>query len=219
MGKFIVAIDGPAGSGKSSVAKIIAKKYNFTYLDTGAMYRMIALYSIRNNIDIHKEKQVKKMLDNIHLDIKNDKFYMNGEDVSTLIRTPEINKIVSDVATIKMIRQKLLNIQREMSKGKKVILDGRDIGSVVFPNANLKIFLIATPEIRAKRRLAEYDEKNVVINYDEVLESIKKRDYIDSHREESPLIKTSDAITIDTSKLDIDGVVNEISKYIDDRNV
>lgn len=215
MDSFIVTIDGPAGSGKSTIAKMIAKKYNFTYLDTGAMYRMIALYVIRHNIDLENKKEIEEMLKNIKLDIQGNTFYLNGEDVSEAIRTPEVSKIVSPVAAIKEVRVKLVDMQREISFGKRIILDGRDMGTTVFPKADVKIFLIASPEIRAKRRLKEYDEKGIAATYEEVLESIKERDYIDSTRKESPLVKAQDAHEIDSSKLNIDDVLKEISAYID----
>lgn len=215
MDSFIVTIDGPAGSGKSTIAKMIAKKYNFTYLDTGAMYRMIALYVIRHNIDLENKKEIEEMLKNVKLDIQGNTFYLNGEDVSEAIRTPEVSKIVSPVAAIKEVRVKLVDMQRETSFGKRIILDGRDMGTTVFPKADVKIFLIASPEIRAKRRLKEYDEKGIAATYEEVLESIKERDYIDSTRKESPLVKAQDAHEIDSSKLNIDDVLKEISAYID----
>lgn len=215
MDSFIVTIDGPAGSGKSTIAKMIAKKYNFTYLDTGAMYRMIALYVIRHNIDLENKKEIEEMLKNVKLDIQGNTFYLNGEDVSEAIRTPEVSKIVSPVAAIKEVRVKLIDMQREISFGKRIILDGRDMGTTVFPKADVKIFLIASPEIRAKRRLKEYDEKGIAATYEEVLESIKERDYIDSTRKESPLVKAQDAHEIDSSKLNIDDVLKEISAYID----
>lgn len=215
MDSFIVTIDGPAGSGKSTIAKMIAKKYNFTYLDTGAMYRMIALYVIRHNIDLENKKEIEEMLKNVKLDIQGNTFYLNGEDVSEAIRTPEVSKIVSPVAAIKEVRVKLVDMQREISFGKRIILDGRDMGTTVFPKADVKIFLIASPEIRAKRRLKEYDEKGIAATYEEVLESIKERDYIDSTRKESPLVKAQDAHEIDSSELNIDDVLKEISAYID----
>ena len=213
MDSFIVTIDGPAGSGKSTIAKMIAKKYNFTYLDTGAMYRMIALYVIRHNIDLENKKEIEEMLKNVKLDIQGNTFYLNGEDVSEAIRTPEVSKIVSPVAAIKEVRVKLVDMQREISFGKRIILDGRDMGTTVFPKADVKIFLIASPEIRAKRRLKEYDEKGIAATYEEVLESIKERDYIDSTRKESPLVKAQDAHEIDSSKLNIDDVLKEIYIY------
>lgn len=217
MREFIVTVDGPAGSGKSTIAKIIAKKYGFTYLDTGAMYRMIALYALENSISLDDTEAVEDMLKNTKLDIIGNQFFLNGKDVSEEIRTPRVSAIVSPVSAIKEVRVKLVNLQREISKGKSVILDGRDIGTVVFPNGDVKIFLVASPEERAKRRLKEYEEKGVEADYESVLASIKERDYLDSTRKESPLKKAEDAHEIDSSTMSIDEVVEAISKYIDEK--
>lgn len=217
MKEFIVTVDGPAGSGKSTIAKIIAKKYGFTYLDTGAMYRMIALYALENSIDLQDSKAIETMLKNTKLDIVGNQFFLNGKDVSDEIRTPRVSAIVSPVSAIKEVRVKLVDLQREISKGKSVILDGRDIGTVVFPSGDVKIYLVASPEERAKRRLKEYEEKGVEADYESVLASIKERDFIDSTRKESPLKKAEDAHEIDSSIMSIDEVVEVISKYIDEK--
>ena len=200
MNNIIVAIDGPAGSGKSTIAKLIAKKFNFTYIDTGAMYRMITLYLLENNIN---------------LDMQGDKFYLNNVDVTTKIREKIINENVSKVASIKIVRSNLVDLQRKVSNNKNVILDGRDVGTVIFPNAQVRIFLIASPEERARRRYNEFLEKKTEITYDEVLKSIKERDHIDSTRDESPFVKADDAIELDSTNLTIDDVVNFISKEIE----
>lgn len=217
MKEFIVTVDGPAGSGKSTIAKIIAKKYGFTYLDTGAMYRMIAFYALENSIDLQDSKAIETMLKNTKLDIVGNQFFLNGKDVSDEIRTPRVSAIVSPVSAIKEVRVKLVDLQREISKGKSVILDGRDIGTVVFPSGDVKIYLVASPEERAKRRLKEYEEKGVEADYESVLASIKERDFIDSTRKESPLKKAEDAHEIDSSTMSIDEVVEVISKYIDEK--
>lgn len=217
MREFIVTVDGPAGSGKSTIAKIIAKKYGFTYLDTGAMYRMIALYALENSISLDDTEAVEDMLKSTKLDIIGNQFFLNGKDVSEEIRTPRVSAIVSPVSAIKEVRVKLVDLQREISKGKSVILDGRDIGTVVFPNGDVKIFLVASPEERAKRRLKEYEEKGIEADYESVLASIKERDYLDSTRKESPLKKAEDAHEIDSSTMSIDEVVEAISKYIDEK--
>ena len=217
MKEFIVTVDGPAGSGKSTIAKIIAKKYGFTYLDTGAMYRMIALYALENSIDLQDSKAIETMLKNTKLDIVGNQFFLNGKDVSDEIRTPRVSAIVSPVSAIKEVRVKLVDLQREISKGKSVILDGRDIGTVVFPSGDVKIYLVASPEERAKRRLKEYEEKGVEADYESVLASIKERDFIDPTRKESPLKKAEDAHEIDSSTMSIDEVVEVISKYIDEK--
>ena len=215
MNNLIVAIDGPAGSGKSTIAKLLAKKYDLTYIDTGAMYRMITLYLLENNIDINDLKEVERVLNTVNLDMQGDKFYLDNVDVSTKIREKRINDNVSKVASIKIVRSNLVDLQRKISNNKDVILDGRDVGTVIFPNAQVKIFLIASPEERARRRYNEFLEKKVEITYDEVLKSLKERDYIDSTRKESPLKKADDAIELDTTNLTIEDVINFISKKIE----
>ncbi len=217
MKNYIIALDGPAGSGKSTIAKIIAKNFGLTYLDTGAMYRMVALYILENNIDFNNVKDIESILDDIKMDIIGDRFILNGVDVSLKIRTPEVTKIVSPVSAIKAVRTKLVNLQREISKGKKVILDGRDIGTVVFPNANLKVFLIASPEERAKRRVKDYASKGISEDFETVLKDILERDHTDSTRKESPLKKADDAIEVDTSLLNIEESVNAISQLIKEK--
>ena len=215
MKNLIVAIDGPAGSGKSTIAKLLAKKYNLTYIDTGAMYRMITLYLLENNIDISDLKEVERVLNTVNLDMQGDKFYLDNIDVSTKIREKRINDNVSKVASIKIVRSNLVDLQRKISNNKDVILDGRDVGTVIFPNAQVKIFLIASPEERARRRYNEFLEKKTEITYDEVLKSIKERDHIDSTRDESPFVKADDAIELDSTNLTIEDVINFISKEIE----
>lgn len=217
MENFIVTIDGPAGSGKSTIAKIIANRYGLTYLDTGAMYRMVALYILENDIPVENISKIISSLDAIDIDIKDNRFILNGRDVSKEIRTPEVAGIVSKVAAIKEVREKLVDLQRAVSIGKKVILDGRDIGTVVFPKAELKIYLVASPEERAKRRVKDYEEKGIEESYEDVLAGIKERDHIDSTRKESPLKKAEDAIEIDSSFLSIGEVVEKISNLLQDR--
>ncbi|ERT67662.1 cytidylate kinase [Cetobacterium somerae ATCC BAA-474] len=217
MKNYIIALDGPAGSGKSTIAKVIAKNFGLTYLDTGAMYRMVALYILENNIDFNNVADVENILNNIKVDIIDDKFILNGKDVSLEIRTPEVTKIVSPVSAIKAVRVKLVDLQREISKGKKVILDGRDIGTVVFPNADLKIFLVASPEERAKRRVKDYASKGITEDFETVLKDILERDHTDSTRKESPLKKAEDAIEVDTSFLNIEESVQTISNLIKEK--
>ena len=215
MKNLIVAIDGPAGSGKSTIAKLLAKKYDLTYIDTGAMYRMITLYLLENNIDISDLKEVERVLNTVNLDMQGDKFFLDNVDVSTKIREKRINDNVSKVASIKIVRSNLVDLQRKISNNKDVILDGRDVGTVIFPNAQVKIFLIASPEERARRRYNEFLEKKTEITYEEVLKSIKERDHIDSTRDESPFVKADDAIELDSTNLTIEDVVNFISKEIE----
>lgn len=217
MKNYIIALDGPAGSGKSTIAKVIAKNFGLTYLDTGAMYRMVALYILENNIDFNNITDVENILNNIKVDIIDDKFILNDKDVSLEIRTPEVTKIVSPVSAIKAVRVKLVDLQRDISKGKKVILDGRDIGTVVFPNADLKIFLVASPEERAKRRVKDYASKGITEDFETVLKDILERDHTDSTRKESPLKKAEDAIEVDTSFLNIEESVQAISNLIKEK--
>ena len=211
-----MAIDGPAGSGKSTIAKILAKKYNMTYLDTGAMYRMVSFFLLEKGVDLDNNAEIVKKLNEIHLDIQGDNFFINGVDVSKEIRTPEVTAIVSKVSAVKEVRVKLVDLQREIAKGKRAILDGRDIGTVVFPKAHIKIFLVASPEERAKRRVKDYSDKGIIEEqYEDVLAAIKERDFLDSTRAESPLKKAEDAVEIDSSFMNIEEVCNKISQYID----
>lgn len=215
---FVVAVDGPAGSGKGTITREVAKKMNLINIDTGAMYRCVTLLMIRQNIKLEDKEKIKEILDKIDIKfgIENgeQKVYLNGEDVSLLIRTKEVNEFVSPVSTLKIVRERLADMQREMSKAIDVIMEGRDIGTNVFPNANVKIYLDATPEERAKRRFKQNEEIGIQIPYEEILESVKNRDYIDSHREISPLKQAEDAIYIDSTNMTIDEVVEEIVNII-----
>lgn len=214
--EITVAIDGPAGSGKSTIAKILAKKYNMTYLDTGAMYRMVSFFLLEKGVDLDNNAEIVKKLNEIHLDIQGDNFFINGVDVSKEIRTPEVTAIVSKVSAVKEVRVKLVDLQREIAKGKRAILDGRDIGTVVFPKAHIKIFLVASPEERAKRRVKDYSDKGIIEEqYEDVLAAIKERDFLDSTRAESPLKKAEDAVEIDSSFMNIEEVCNKISQHIE----
>ena len=216
---FIVAVDGPAGSGKSTISKVVANKFNLTYLDTGAMYRMIAFKSLKDKIDLDNISEVVELLNKVELDMKDGKFYVDGVDVSLNIRTPEITVIVSKVAAIREVRVKLVDLQRDISEGKNVILDGRDIGTVVFTDADLKVFLIASPEERAKRRVLDFKSKGIDESFKDVLSEIIRRDEFDSNRKESPLKKAEDAVEIDTSFMNIDQVVEVISKLVEERKI
>ena len=203
-----VAIDGPAGAGKSTIAKAVAKKLGFIYVDTGALYRTIALNAVRNGVADDRDGIVK-MLDNtdVKLGFSDDGtqcVYLNGEDVSSLIRTPEISMGASKVSAIPEVRAFLLDLQRDIAKENDVIMDGRDIATVVLPNANVKIFLFASPECRAQRRYKELIEKGENVTFEEVLADVNQRDYQDSHREIAPLKPTDESVMADTSALTLD---------------
>lgn len=215
----IIAIDGYSGTGKSSTAKIVAKKLKYRYIDTGAMYRAVTLYLLRNKIPIDSIEEVEAALDEIHLDFrvnsKNQSSYitLNGEAVEEYIRGGDVARNVSAVAAISAVRRKLVSEQRAMGEAGGVVMDGRDIGTVVFPNAALKIFMSAGLEIRARRRLKELKEKNIEADLSEVMLNLKERDIIDSGREDSPLMKAKDAITIETDNITLDQQVEIVLKH------
>ena len=210
---MIIAIDGPAGSGKSTIAKLIADDLGLVYLDTGAMYRLVTLKALNDGILGNLEK-IEEMLNNLNIDIRGNRFYLDDIDVSEEIRKPVVSENVSDIAVIREVREKIVDLQRKLSKSKSIILDGRDIGTVVFPNADVKIFLVADAKERANRRHKELIEKGENVRIEEIYENILKRDEIDSTRKESPLKKAEDAIEVDTTSKNIEEVKNEILKII-----
>lgn len=215
---MIIAIDGPAGSGKSTIAKLVAKDMGLVYLDTGAMYRIVTLKALNEGIlgndGLNELEKIKKLLDNLNIDIKENGFYLDNVDVSEEIRKPIVSENVSDVAAIREVREKMVDLQRKFSESKNVILDGRDIGTVVFPNADLKFFLVADAKERAKRRYRELIEKGENVEIEEIYENILKRDKIDSTRKESPLKKAKDAVEVDTTSKSIEEVKNEILRMV-----
>lgn len=217
-----VAIDGPVGAGKSSLARICAKRLGYIYVDTGALYRTVGLFCTRNNIDTDNHTAVKLAINSkLKLEIKlidgTQHVYMNGEDVSEDIRTPEMSMMASKVSAIGEVRHYLVDIQRKMAEENNVIMDGRDIGTVILPNAQVKIFITAKPEIRAKRRYDELIAKGMDVKFEDVLSDLNKRDYNDSHRAEAPLKQADDAVLLDTSEIDFDGSANAIIKIIEDK--
>ena len=205
--KIIIAIDGWSSCGKSTLAKQMAKELDYIYIDSGAMYRAITLYFLRNNIDITSKKEVREALESITLEFifnpksKNSDIYLNGEDVEYLIRDLVVAEKVSDVAAVREVREFAVAQQQKMGKGKGIIMDGRDIGTVVFPKAELKIFMTADNAIRVERRFKELYAKNPNISIEEVKNNLEMRDYIDSHREVSPLKQAKDALILDNSQL------------------
>ena len=210
---MIIAIDGPAGSGKSTISKLVAKDLDLIYLDTGAMYRLVTLKALKMGIldeNLENLDKINELLDNLEIDIREDGFYLDGVDVSEEIRKPIVSENVSKIAAIKEVRIKMVDLQRAFSKAKNVILDGRDIGTVVFPNANLKVFLVADARERANRRYKELTEKGENVSLEEIYQNILMRDKIDSTREEAPLKKAEDAIEVDTTSKSIDEVKEEI---------
>lgn len=214
MERFAIAIDGPAGAGKSTIAKLLAKRLNIIYVDTGAMYRAVALYCIENAFDYNKKENVERALENIDIKIvyqdDNQRILLNNRDVTDLIRTGEVSKGSSAVATIYAVRIKMVELQRNIAKENSVVMDGRDIGTYVLPDANLKIFLTASVEERARRRYNELMEKGIECNLEQIKKEIEQRDKNDSSREFAPLRKADDAIEIDTTNLTIEEVVEKI---------
>lgn len=215
---FIVAIDGPAGSGKGTITKLVGQKMNLINIDTGAMYRCVTLECLNQNVKVEEIDKIYKILEKINIEFKkeNDKelVYLNGKDVTEKIRSTEINSNVAKYAAIKIVRDKITPLQRKMGASKDIIMEGRDIGTVVFPNADIKIFLDCSIEERAKRRYLQNQEKGIECTYEEVLNSIKERHKLETERDIAPLIKAEDAIYIDTTTLTIEEVSNKIIELI-----
>ncbi len=216
-----VAIDGPASSGKSTISKFIAKETGFLYLDTGAMYRATTLAFLRNNISVDDASAIDELLENLVISFKNTEdgqlVFLNGEDVTREIRDLEVTRNVSEVSAIKAVRVKLVKMQQEIAENHSIIMDGRDIGTVVLPNAELKIFLVASVKERALRRFRENQEKGIELSLEKLEEEIAHRDFLDSTRKESPLKKADDAIEIDTTSLSIQEVVSKITNLIQEK--
>lgn len=214
----IVAIDGPAGSGKGTITKKVGEKLGLINIDTGAMFRCVTLNMIQEKVTLEEEEKIKEILKNIKIDLKeNEEVFLNGINVSQKIREEEVTKMVSPVSVLPMVREKMLILQREMAKGKNVIMEGRDIGTVVFPKANVKIYLDASPEERARRRVKQNQEKGMESSYEEVLKNIMERDKRDLSREIAPLKQAEDAIYIDTSDMTIDEVVDKMVEIIQEK--
>ena len=215
---YNIAIDGPAGAGKSTIAKRLAKELGYVYVDTGAMYRAMAYYFLKNQVDTNDEEAIAKACPNVNVTIAyqdgEQQVLLNGENVNGVIRKEEVGKTASTTSVYPVVRAKLMDLQRELAMKENVIMDGRDIGTVVLPNADVKIFLTASSKVRAKRRYDELTEKGVECDFDEIEKDIIDRDYRDMHRETAPLKQAEDAILLDSSELDIDGVVNKMKEII-----
>ncbi len=208
--RISVAIDGPAGAGKSTIAKLVAKEFDLMYINTGAMYRAVALVARDNNIDDTNIEGLCSLIDTLDMRFENDDLILNNVNIQEQITMPEISTIVSKYASIQEVRTKLVKLQRDMSSKFDVIMDGRDIGTVVLKDSKFKFFLTATPEARAERRFKELSNRGLNVNYSTILEDIIKRDYIDSNRQIDPLRKADDAIEIDTTGLSISEVTEKI---------
>lgn len=217
-----IAIDGPAGAGKSTIAKRVAEKLGLIYVDTGAMFRAIALYMMEKCVKSNEIDKVKEELNNIRLDIVYEngeqQIILNDENVSRLIRNPEISKAASSFAQVPEVRERLLMLQRELASKRPVVMDGRDIGTKVLPSAAVKIFLTADVRVRAERRYKELTEKGEKVNLEDIMSDIKSRDEQDMNRKVSPLVQADDAVLVDTSSLSVDEVVDAIIKIACDKN-
>lgn len=210
--KIIIAIDGYSSSGKSTIAKATAKYLGYKYIDSGAMYRVVTLFALRNKL-IDKsnskvdEEELRKQIDSVHINFRinpdknRQEIYLNNENVENEIREMEVSNYVSFISKIKFVREKMVRIQQELGKEKGIVMDGRDIGTVVFPNAELKVYMNAKAEVRAERRYKELKEKGLEVSYEEILNNVKSRDHLDETRDESPLRKANDAIELDNSNM------------------
>jgi CMP/dCMP kinase len=210
----VVAIDGPAGAGKSTIAKLVAERINYTYIDSGAMYRALTLKVLDSNINLGDVAAIIKVSEKVDIDFKDKSIYLDGEVVDKQIREERINKNVSTIASIPEVRKNIVLLQRKISIGNNVVMDGRDVGTVIFPNAFIKFYITASLEERARRRCLEIQGTGKIADFQDIMNQIEHRDYVDSHREDSPLIQAEDAILIDTLGQSIEEGVQEVIKYI-----
>lgn len=218
---FIVAVDGTAGSGKGTITKIIANKLNLISIDTGAMYRCVTLECINKNIQYTEIEKIKEVLKDINIELRKENeeqlVFLNGEDVTKEIRTPEVDSLVARFAAIKEVRDKITPIQRKMGENTNIIMEGRDIGTVVFPNADVKVFLDCSVEERARRRYNQDLEKGIETTYEEVLESIKERHKLETERKIAPLVQATDAVYIDSTGMTIEEEADAVIKVIEEK--
>lgn len=213
---YVVAIDGPAGSGKGTLAKALSERFNLLNIDTGAMYRCVALKSLEQGIDVSEEDKIVDISKDINIELLDGgKVILDGKDVTKEIRSKEVTSIVSPISSIVKVRENLVKAQRKLAIGKNVVMEGRDITTVVFPDAKYKFYLDASLEERANRRYKENQEKGIDMTYEEVIDNIKKRDYNDMHKEVGSLMRTEDQIYIDSTKLTIEEVVEKVSSIIE----
>ena len=220
MENIIIAIDGPAGSGKGTLAKALSEKFNLVNIDTGATYRCVALKVLRNNINLEDIDKIIEISKNIDIELNSDgTVFMDGEDVTQKIRSKEVTSIVSPISSIVEVRKNMVDIQRKIAKGKNVVMEGRDITTVVFPNAQYKFYLDANIESRAQRRYKENQEKGIDMTYEEVLDNIQKRDYNDMHKEVGSLTRTDEQIYIDTTNITVDEEVEIIGNIVFNKNL
>jgi len=216
---MIVTIDGPAGAGKSSAARQLAHRLGYEFLDTGAMYRAVTWAALRANIDLADQTLLEQMLDTLHLQMPGDHVILNGEDISSSIRTPEVTAASAHIANSPVVRRRLVDWQRLLAQGRSLVCEGRDQGTIVFPNAGCKFFLIADPAERAQRRHQELLARGVEVAFEEILQTIKARDERDRNRAIAPMIPASDAILLDSTGLTISQVVDHMEKEVQARNV
>lgn len=219
MENLIIAIDGPAGAGKSTISKLVSKRLDINYLDTGAMYRAITYKCIEEGININNEEEVIKICESSDVDFRNNQIYLDGKNIDIEIRRQEVSSNVSNVAKIKKVRELLVARQREIASESDAILDGRDVGTCIFPDARYKFFLSASAQERGRRRYEELKSKGEDVDLDNIIEDIKKRDKIDSTREVSPLIKAEDAIEIDSTSMSINEVVDYIIDAVESEKI
>ena len=216
-GIYRIAIDGPAGAGKSTMAKALAERLSIDYIDTGAMYRAVALKLLKTGVDYEDGDALEKLLKGTDVDYCGGRVYLDGEDVSSVIRTPEVSDMASKSSAVPAVRDKLGELQMAIAKKRSVIMDGRDIGTVIIPDAEFKFYLNASSRIRAYRRVCEMREKGIDCDLDSVEQEIKERDYRDSHRDYHPLMKADDAVEIDTSDMKISEVVEKMMEIINEK--
>ncbi len=218
---YVIAIDGEAGTGKSTLAKNIAKKYNIVYMDTGAMYRCVTLDMLNKGISMDDTRKIQQMLDNIKIEIENDngedRFILNGEDVTKKIREKNVNDNVSQVSHIPLVRERMVELQRKLADGKKIVMEGRDIGTNVFPNAQVKIYLTASAQVKAKRRYEQNKQNGIDIPFEEIYNNVVFRDNNDKTSDVAPLKKADDAFELDTTNYTLDEVENIVVKKIKEK--